>query len=218
MDFQTILSVIRVLSKGLGCTVSLFLITILLALPLGLLLSFLVTGKSKVLRAITRAFVFVMRGTPLMLQLFFFYFGLPFIPVIGKYLTMERFTAAALTFVLNYSAYLAEIFRGGLLSIEKGQYEAAEVLGFTSMQIRLHVVLPQMFKVVLPSVANEAITLIKDTALVNSIGIADLLHYTKTMVNHYVDVTPYFIAAAIYLLMTFGLTKLFTRLEKKFMF
>ena len=91
MDFQTILSVIRVLSKGLGCTVSLFLITILLALPLGLLLSFLVTGKSKVLRAITRAFVFVMRGTPLMLQLFFFYFGLPFIPVIGKYLTMERF-------------------------------------------------------------------------------------------------------------------------------
>ena len=212
------ISVIGVLSKGLGCTVSLFLITIVLALPLGLMLSFFVTGKSKILSLITRAFVFVMRGTPLMLQLFFFYFGLPFIPVIGKFFVMERFTAAALTFVLNYSAYLAEIFRGGLLSIDKGQNEAADVLGYTPMQVLLHIVLPQMFKVVLPSVTNEAITLIKDTALVTSIGIADLLHYTKTMVNHYVDVTPYFIAAAIYLLMTFGLTKLFARLEKKFMF
>ena len=201
---------------ALNC--ELFFLTLLFSLPLGLVVAFGSMSRCAPLRGVVKTFVWVIRGTPLMLQLFFFYFGLPFIPVIGKYLTMERFTAAALTFVLNYSAYLAEIFRGGLLSIEKGQYEAAEVLGFTSMQIRLHVVLPQMFKVVLPSVANEAITLIKDTALVTSIGIADLLHYTKTMVNHYVDVTPYFIAAAIYLLMTFGLTKLFTRLEKKFMF
>ena len=206
------------LSSGMLRSMEIFFLTLIFSLPLGLLISFGRMSKNKILRTIIKVYISVMRGTPLMLQLFFFYFGLPFIPVIGKYLTMERFTAAALTFVLNYSAYLAEIFRGGLLSIEKGQYEAAEVLGFTSMQIRLHVVLPQMFKVVLPSVANEAITLIKDTALVTSIGIADLLHYTKTMVNHYVDVTPYFIAAAIYLLMTFGLTKLFTRLEKKFMF
>ena len=101
------ISVIGVLSKGLGCTVSLFLITIVLALPLGLMLSFFVTGKSEILSLITRAFVFVMRGTPLMLQLFFFYFGLPFIPVIGKYLVMERFTAAALTFEQKLDAWRA---------------------------------------------------------------------------------------------------------------
>ena len=117
-----------------------------------------------------------------------------------------------------YSAYLAEIFRGGLLSIDVGQYEAASVLGFSKLQTRIHVVMPQMFKVVLPSVSNEAITLIKDTALVTSIGIADLLHYTKSMVNHYVDVTPYIIAAIIYLLMTYGLTKFFAYLERRFMF
>ena len=131
---------------------------------------------------------------------------------------LGRFSAAVLTFILNYSAYLAEIFRGGLLSIDAGQYEAASVLGFSKLQTRIHVVMPQMFKVVLPSVSNEAITLIKDTALVTSIGIADLLHYTKSMVNHYVDVTPYIIAAIIYLLMTYGLTKFFAYLERRFMF
>lgn len=216
MEF--ILSVTKVLCKGLGCTVSLFFITIIAAVPLGLIISFIITGKNRVMRAIMRGFVFVMRGTPLMLQLFFFYYGLPSIPVVGKYLILGRFSAAVLTFILNYSAYLAEIFRGGLLSIDVGQYEAASVLGFSKLQTRIHVVMPQMFKVVLPSVSNETITLIKDTALVTSIGIADLLHYTKSMVNHYVDVTPYIIAAIIYLLMTYGLTKFFAYLERRFMF
>lgn len=216
MDF--IISVTKVLCKGLGCTVSLFFITIIASIPLGLIISFIVTGKNLVFRAIMRGFVFIMRGTPLMLQLFFFYYGLPSIPFIGKYLVMGRFIAASVTFVLNYSAYLAEIFRGGLLSVDSGQYEAAEVLGFTKIQTRLHIVIPQMFKVVLPSVSNEAITLIKDTALVTSIGIADLLHYTKSMVNRYVDVTPYIIAAIMYLLMTYGLTKFFSYLERRFIF
>lgn len=218
-DFmEFILSVTQVLCKGLGCTISLFLITVLASIPLGLIISFIVTGKNRVFSAIMRAYVFVMRGTPLMLQLFFFYYGLPSIPYIGQYITLDRFPAAALTFTLNYAAYFAEIFRGGLLSVDKGQYEAADVLGFSKLQTRFHVVLPQIFKVVLPSVSNEAITLIKDTALVTSIGIADLLHYTRSMVNHYVDVTPYFIAAAIYLLMTYGLTRLFKYLERRFMF
>ncbi len=207
-----------VLCRGIGVTLSLFAITIILSIPLGLGATFLSNSKTAPLRWITRGYVFVMRGTPLMLQLFFFYFGLPQLPVIGQYLTMNRFPAACVTFVLNYAAYFCEIFRGGLLSIDRGQYEAARVLGMNRIQTTFKVVLPQMIKVVLPATSNEAITLIKDTALVTSIGIADLLHFTKSLVNGTANVTPFFVAAVFYLVMTFGLTKLFGYFEKKFMF
>ncbi len=217
MEF--LINIITGISKGVGYTVALFLITIVFSMPLGLLCTFMSNGKNPVLRAITRGYVFLMRGTPLMLQLFFFYFGLPNIPFIGQFLTMERFTAACVTFILNYAAYFCEIFRGGLLSIDKGQYEASSVLGLTKWQTTVRVVLPQMFKVVLPPVSNEAITLVKDTALVTAIGISDLLHITKSLVNGTGgNVTPFFVAAVFYLLVTFGLTKLFRYLEKKFMF
>lgn len=217
MDY--IIDIITGLSKGVGYTVSLFLITIVFSMPLGLLFTFMSNGKNPVLKAITRGYVFLMRGTPLMLQLFFFYFGLPNIPFIGKYFVMGRFTAACVTFILNYAAYFCEIFRGGFLSVDKGQYEAASVLGLTKWQTMTKVVLPQMFKVVLPPVSNEAITLVKDTALVTAIGISDLLHITKSLVNGSGgNVTPFFVAAVFYLAVTFGLTKLFNYLEKKFMF
>ncbi len=196
----------------------LFLVTIFISLPLGLIITFLSGSKLRVVRAITKAYVFVMRGTPLMLQLFFFYFGLPFIPGIGKFLAMDRFTAGCIAFALNYAAYFCEIFRGGLLSIDKGQYEAAKVLGMNRFQTTIRVIIPQMIKVVLPPVANEAIVLIKDTALVSSIGITDMLHYTKSLVNSTGNVLPYAVAAVFYLIMTYGLTKLFDKLEKKFMF
>jgi len=153
-----------------------------------------------------------------MLQLFFFYFGLPFLPFIGRYLVMDRFTAGCLAFALNYAAYFCEIFRGGLLSVDKGQYEAAKVLGLSRSQTMLRVILPQMVKVVLPATSNEAITLVKDTALVATIGITDLLHYAKSLVNSTQNVIPYVVAAIFYLVVTFGLTKLFNMLEKKFAF
>lgn len=206
------------LCRGIGVTLTLFVVTIVLSIPLGLGATFLSNCRTAPVRWITRGYVFLMRGTPLMLQLFFFYFGLPQLPVIGAYLTMGRFTAACVTFVLNYAAYFCEIFRGGLLSIDRGQYEAARVLGMNRPQTTFKVVLPQMVKVVLPATANEAITLIKDTALVTSIGIADLLHFTKSLVNGTANVTPFFVAAVFYLVMTFGLTKLFGYFEKKFMF
>ena len=159
-----------------------------------------------------------MRGTPLMLQLFFFYYGLPFIPGIGKYLSMTRFTAGCVAFIFNYAAYFCEIFRGGLLSVDPGQYEAAKVLGIGKWHMTSRIIIPQMVKVVLPSVSNETITLIKDTALVASIGITDLLHYTKSLVNSSANVFPFFVAAVFYLMMTFVLTKVFNQLEKKFAF
>jgi len=217
-NMDLILSIAAVLLKGVGITISLFFITIILSIPIGLAATFLSKSKNSVLRLITRGYVFIMRGTPLMLQLFFFYYGLKFIPGIGPYLSMSRFMAACVAFVLNYAAYFCEIFRGGLLAVDIGQYEAAQVLGLNRLQTTLRIILPQMFKVSLPSVSNEAITLIKDTALVTAIGLTDLLHFTKSMVNTHVSVIPYFIAAVFYLVMTFGLTKIFNWLEKKFSF
>lgn len=206
------------LLKGIGFTLILFIFTIVTSIPLGLGLTFLANSRIKPISWLTRAYVLIMRGTPLMLQLFFFYFGLPFLPYVGKYLVMDRFPAACLTFSLNYAAYFCEIFRGGLLSVDRGQYEAARVLGLTGVQTTFRIVLPQMVKVVLPSVANEAITLVKDTALASAIGISDLMHYTRSLVNSRSDVTPFFFAAVFYFLFTLALTRLFTRLEEKFKF
>jgi polar amino acid transport system permease protein len=212
------LQIAAVLMKGVGITVFLFFITSVFSIPLGLGSTFLSVGKNRFLRTLTGGYVFLMRGTPLMLQLFFFYYGLKFIPGIGPYLSMSRLSAACVAFVLNYAAYYSEIFRGGLLSVDIGQYEAAQVLGLSRWTTTIRVVLPQMFKVTLPAISNEEITLIKDTALVTSIGLTDLLHFTKSMVNTHVSVVPYFIAAIFYLSMTFGLTRLFNWLERKFAF
>ncbi|MDD3242486.1 MAG: amino acid ABC transporter permease [Eubacteriales bacterium] len=206
------------LSGGLKYTVGLFAITIACSLPLGLALAFLRASGNRFVRGITGGYVWLMRGTPLLLQLFFFYFGLTFIPVIGKYLTMERFPAACVTFVLNYAAYFCEIFRGGLLSVDKGQHEAAKVLGFSRWQTTLRVVIPQMLRVALPPVTNEAITLVKDTALVTAIGVTEVLYFAKSAVNRDVNVLAYVVAAVFYLVMTYGLTQLFKYLEKRFSF
>ena len=160
--------------------------------------------------------VWVMRGTPLLLQLYFFCYGITFLPGIGDYLVMDRFQAAILAFILNYAAYFCEIFRGGILSVDKGQYEAAKVLGYSKWQTTTKIVIPQMLKVCLPPVSNECITLVKDTALVTAIGVTEILYFAKASVNRDVNATAYLVAAAFYLLMTYGLTKLFQYLEKKY--
>lgn len=213
--FENLANIVSILMQGIGYTLAVFAVTIVLSIPLGLLLTFASRSRIAPLRWITRAYVFVIRGTPLMLQLFFVYFGLPFLPVVGPYLKLGRLAAANIAFVLNYAAYFCEIFRGGLLSIDPGQYEAAKVLGFGRFRTMIQIILPQMVKVALPSVANETITLVKDTALVSVIGLSDLMELSKKLVNSMVDVTPYIIAACIYLVMIFGLTKLFELFEKK---
>ncbi len=215
MSLEQLGNIFSILMQGIGYTLTVFAVTIVLSIPLGLLLTFASRSRIAPLRWLTRGYVFVIRGTPLMLQLFFVYFGLPFLPYIGHYLKLGRLEAANIAFVLNYAAYFCEIFRGGLLSIDKGQYEAAKVLGFGRFRTMVQIVLPQMVKVVLPSVANETITLVKDTALVSVIGLSDLMELSKKLVNSTVNVTPYVIAAAIYLLLIFALTKFFEWLEKK---
>ena len=205
----------RVLLDGIGYTLTLFFLTLVMSIPLGFGLTFLRVSRNPLLRGITSGYVWIMRGTPLLLQLFFFYYGLTFIPVIGSYLPMDRMTAAVVAFTLNYAAYFCEIFRSGLLTIEQGQYEAARVLGFSKSQIFVHIVLPQLIRVTLPTVAGEVITLVKDTALVTAIGVTEILYFAKASVNRMVDASAYIVAAVFYLLMNFVVTKFFAWLEKR---
>lgn len=204
-----------------GCrlTIELFMVTIIFSIPLGLILTFLYTGKNRVVNKIVGIYILIIRGTPLLLQIFFVYFGLPFIPKLGQYLVIsDRFTAGAIAFILNYGAYFAEIFRGGILSVDKGQYEAAKVLGISEMQTKFKIVMPQMFRISLPSVANETIILLKDTALITTLGLSDLLKVTNNIVNRTTNVSAYAVAAAFYLILSYLLSVLFKKLEKKFAF
>lgn len=218
MNGQYLLNLSASMMDGLQYTLGLFAITIVLSIPLGLLLTFFRISRSRILRGITGGYVWLMRGTPLLLQLFFFCYGITFLPGIGQYLVMSRFQAAILAFVLNYAAYFCEIFRGGILSVDSGQYEAAKVLGFSRWQTTKFIVVPQMLKVSLPSMGNECINLVKDTALVTAVGITEILYFAKAAVNRDVDATAYLVAAVFYLIMTYGLTQLFKYLEKKFHF
>lgn len=214
-----LMSWISRMSTGCIVTLQLFIATIVFSIPFGLILTFLYTSKSHVLNKVIGFYILILRGTPLLLQIFFVWFGLPFIPGIGKYLTIsDRFTAGAVAFIFNYAAYFAEIFRGGLLSVDKGQYEAAKVLGISEMQTKFKIVMPQMFRISLPAVANETIILLKDTALVSTIGLADLLDVTKEIVNTSTNVSAYAVAAVFYLALSYVLSILFKKLEGKFSF
>ena len=212
---RTFFDIAILLTDGVKNSAGLFFLTLLGALPFGLVLTFLRMGKNRGIRAITGFYVYVMRGTPLLLQLYFFYYGLPFLPGFENMFVLDRFSAAALAFVLNYAAYFCEIYRGGLLSIEKGQYEAAQVLGFNGGQTLFRIVLPQMLRVSFPPIANECITLVKDTALVTVIGVTEILYFAKATVNRQASPVAYAVAAVFYLFFTFLLTRLFAYFEKR---
>ncbi|CEE02579.1 MULTISPECIES: amino acid ABC transporter permease [Bacillaceae] len=218
MSFDYINMVLKPMLDGTKVTLLLFLIVIIFSIPLGFLLTLAVRSRFKPLSLIVHAYIYVMRGTPLLLQLLFIVFGLPLLPVIGDYLVLDRFVAACLGFVLNYAAYFAEIFRGGLLAIDRGQYEAAQVLGFNKWQTMTRIILPQMFRVALPTVANESITLVKDTSLLYAVAVPELLHYAQTAVNRDFTIVPYFVAAVIYLVITLLLTMILKRIERKYQF
>lgn len=212
-DFNTM---VMPMLEGAKMTVLLFIIAIIVSIPLGFALTLAVKSRFKALSWSAHTYIYVMRGTPLLLQLLLICFGLPMIPVIGEYLVLDRFVAACIGFILNYAAYFAEIFRGGLLSIDKGQYEAAQVLGLNKFQTLTRIILPQMFRVALPAIANESVTLIKDTALLYAVAVPELLHFAQTAVNRDFTIVPYFVAGIIYLIMTLVLTLFFKWLERRF--
>lgn len=197
--------------EGLGTTLKVFIITLVLSLPLGIIVSLARLSKLKVLRGISQGYILLMRGTPLLLQLVFIFFGLPIIGI-----TFDRFTAAIIAFVFNYGAYFAEIFRAGIESIDKGQYEAAEVLGLSHYKTFMRIILPQVIKRVLPPVTNEVITLVKDTALVYVVGIDELLRVGKIASNRDASLAPLVVVVFFYLVLTAILTKVFKKLEDKY--
>ncbi|WP_442595737.1 amino acid ABC transporter permease [Neobacillus sp. D3-1R] len=218
MSIDYLINITKPMLEGAQMTVLLFFIAIVFSIPLGFVFTLMSNSHNRVLSWFAKSYIYIMRGTPLLLQLLFIVFGLPMIPYIGEYLVMDRFVAASIGFILNYAAYFAEIFRGGLLAIDKGQYEAAQVLGFNKWQTTTKIILPQMFRVALPAVSNESITLIKDTALLYAVAVPELLHFAQTAVNRDFTIIPFFIAGVIFLMMTLLLTAFFKWIERKFKF
>jgi polar amino acid transport system substrate-binding protein len=203
--------------QGTTQTLLLFVFVILLSLPLGLLLY--VAQNSKISGFFVKILINLLRGTPLLLQLLFVFYGLPYVPVFGAILTIkDRFVAGVVTFSLNYAAYFAEIFRGGFSSIDDGQSEAARALALDKFKTFFKILLPQSLKICLPSICNEAVTLVKDTALVFAIGVPELLANTKNIVNTTANILPYVFAFAIYLAICSALIALFRKIEKVFKF
>ena len=222
---QEFLQVTSQLLLGFTSSVLLFTFTLILALPLGLLLSFCTMSKFTPLRVSAKLLVWVLRGTPLMLQIFVIFY-LPGLLNLFVWPSMNtgwvwfdntistRFIAALVAFAINYAAYFSEIYRGGIQSITQGQYEAGQVLGMTKSQIFFKVILLQVIKRILPPMSNEIITLVKDTSLANTIGVLEILYHAKTFMLEGL-IWPIFYAGAFYLIFVGILTILFGKIEKK---
>ena len=193
---------------GSKVTLEIFGVTLLLSLPLGVLAALGRLSAFRPLSLLMELYIYLMRGTPLMLQLLFVYFALPMVGIM-----LPDMAAALVAFVLNYAAYFAEIFRAGIQAVPKGQYEAAKSLGMNYRQTMRRIILPQVIRIVLPPVSNETITLVKDTSLIYILAMNDLLRVARTIVQREFDMTPFLIAAVFYLAMTFVLTWVFKKLE-----
>ena len=198
-----------------------FFLTLIFSIPLALPIAMGRMSKDKILSAIVNVFLLIIRGTPLMLQLLVVYFGpglfVRWLVSKGYDVSFrwDRFTAAIIALSVNYAAYFAEIYRGGIESIPKGQYEAAKVLGYTRAQTFFRIVLPQLIKRIVPAMGNEVITLVKDTALVSVIGVSELLMVAKERQGALFSFVPLFIAGLFYFIMNWFVSFAFTRLEKK---
>ncbi len=212
MDY--IRQILPALLDGSVLTLKLFFVTLLLSVPFGLVLALLRLSSLTPVSWAVNGYIWLMRGTPLMLQMLFIYFALPNLPLIP--ISLPSFPAATVAFALNYAAYFAEIFRAGIQSIDKGQYEAAKVLGFNYGQTMRRIVLPQVIKRILPPMSNETITLVKDTSLIYVLALNDLLKVARGMVQRDFSMSPFIVAAVFYLLMTLVLTWGFQRLEKRY--
>ncbi len=209
---ETFLNVTLDLLNGFGTTLKLFALTLVFALPLGLIFSFCSMSKFKPLSALMKIFIWIMRGTPLMLQLIVVFYGPGLIFGVDG---LERFPAVLLAFVLNYACYFSEIYRGGIESIPKGQYEAGQVLGMTKTQIFFKIVLLQVIKRIIPPMSNEIITLVKDTSLARIIAVYEVIWSAQVYIKSEGLIWPLFYTGAFYLIFNGLLTVLFRQIEKK---
>ena len=193
---MSILTIIQSLAKGFLETLQIFGLTVLFSIPLGWIVYFGRVSKNKVLSGLTKFYISIMRGTPLMLQLLLWYFG-PFY-LFGASLKGYKFTAIIIGFAVNYAAYFAEIYRSGMGAIDRGQYEAAEVLGYSKLQTFFRIVLPQVMKIVLPSIGNEIITLVKDTSLVYCLSYVEMFALAKQIAAAKTTIMPFIVAGVFY--------------------
>lgn len=208
MDLIT--EIIPSLLDGLKTTLLLFLIIVIVTIPLGFLVACVRVYAPNWITWIIQVYIYIMRGTPLLLQLMVVFFGLPLVGI-----TFDRFSAAVFTFIINYTAYYVEIFRGGILSIPKGQFEAIKVLGIGKINGFRKIIIPQVIRVVLPSVGNEVIALVKDTSLIYILGLGELLRAGQIAANTYASLIPYAAVGVIYLLVTGIVTLVLNTIEKK---
>ena len=200
------------LLEGFGTTFFIFAITLLLAIPLGLPIALCSMSRFQPLRLLSRGFVWVIRGTPLMLQVIIVFYGPD---LIGMSASLPRMSAVVVAFVINYAAYFSEIYRGGIESIPKGQYEAGQVLGLRKGQIFTRITLLQVIKRIIPPMSNEIITLVKDTSLARIIAVRELIMEASTFIKTQALLWPLFYSGAFYLIFCGALTLLFHALEKK---
>lgn len=221
MDPRYVKMIITML-HGTVTSLEVFFLTLLFSIPLALPVSYGRMSRNKIISGITNFFLLIIRGTPLMLQLLVVYFGpgllVRWLQTKGFQINFRwnRFAAAIIALTINYSAYFAEIYRGGIESIPQGQYEAAKVLGYTQSQTFFRIILPQVLKRITPAMGNEVITLVKDTALVSVIGVSELLMVAKERQSALFSFWPLFIAGIFYFIMNWGVSFAFEKLEKKF--
>ena len=205
---------LSMLGQGFGVTLQIFFLTLVGSLPLGVVVALARMSRVKPIAWIMKFYISVMRGTPLMLQMFFIYFA-PYY-IFGIPLSMEsKFSATIVAFIIDYAAYFAEIYRSGIQSIPRGQYEAAEVLGYSRLQTFMKIVLPQVIKRILPAMGNEIITLVKDTSLAFAIGVAEMFSTAKALVASQVSMLPFVFAAVFYWVFNFVVEVVLGRVEKK---
>ena len=206
------LTVTQRLLEGFGVTCEIFLVTLLCALPLGLLIAFCSMSRFAPLRWLSRTFVWVIRGTPLMLQVIIVFYGPG---LLFDASSLPRLTAVLIAFIINYAAYFSEIYRGSIENIPKGQYEAGQVLGMTRTQIFFKVILLQVVKRIIPPMSNEIITLVKDTSLARIIAVKEIIMMAQEYITSAALIWPLFYSGAFYLLFCGLLTILFNRIEKR---
>lgn len=209
MSMQYISEILPSLFQGAALTLQIFFWTLVGSLPLGILVSLGLTSKIKPLKWILEIYVWLMRGTPLLLQLIFVFYGLPIIGIV-----FERYDAALVAFILNYAAYFAEIFRGGFQSVDQGQFEAARVLRLSYWQTLRKIIIPQVIKIVIPSIGNEVISLVKDSSLVYVIGLGDLLRAGNVATSRDVTLVPLMLVGLIYLILVGICTLILRQVEK----
>ncbi|ANU47588.1 amino acid ABC transporter permease [Enterocloster clostridioformis] len=196
MGKMTVQQMLIQLAGGMGTSIQIFLVTLIFSLPLGLLVAFGRMSKNRLLQAIVKVYISIMRGTPLMLQLMVVYFG-PYYLFRIKVGSSYRLWATFIGFVINYAAYFAEIYRSGIQSMPVGQYEAAQILGYSRFQTFFKIILPQVIKRILPSVTNEVITLVKDTSLAFTLSVAEMFSIAKALAASQTNMIP-FVAAGLF--------------------